>query len=231
MNVRKWHHSVIHIAINDESQGSIAKNLKCDELLHYTFITHSAGERIFKISEHLAKLQAKWLTVSYTPFALHFCPQRFWSRQINWTTCVLRTETVTNRYYVNRQINVFIVNKISNCCRPVLTYGPNDWRHQWLTDCWSRTAFCCDSFSLSWQLCTVGHGIFLSGRRKQLFVSELNKFILKQCLSGETHKSLLHFLLKHRNFLNIDISQGSVATRIGCGGCLNMTLLQISYWV
>ena len=37
----------IHIAIDDESQGSIAKNLKCDELLYYTFITHSAGERIF----------------------------------------------------------------------------------------------------------------------------------------------------------------------------------------
>ena len=72
----KWHHSEIHIAINDESQGSIAKNLKCVELLYYTFISHSAGERIFKIGEHLAKLHAKWLTVSYTPFALHFYPQR-----------------------------------------------------------------------------------------------------------------------------------------------------------
>ena len=55
MNVRKWHHSEIHIAINDESQGSIAKNLKCDELFHYTFIIHSAGEIFFKIGEHLAK--------------------------------------------------------------------------------------------------------------------------------------------------------------------------------
>jgi len=45
MNVKKWHHSEIHIAINDESQGNIAK--KCDELLYYTFIIHSAGERIF----------------------------------------------------------------------------------------------------------------------------------------------------------------------------------------
>ena len=56
MNAEKWHHSEIRIAINDESQGSIAKNLTCDELLYYTFITHSAGERIFKIGEHLAKL-------------------------------------------------------------------------------------------------------------------------------------------------------------------------------
>jgi len=65
MNAEKWHHSEILIAINDESQGSISKNLRCDELLYYTFIVHSAGERIFKIGEHLPKLQAKSLTVSY----------------------------------------------------------------------------------------------------------------------------------------------------------------------
>ena len=62
----KWHHSEICIAINDESQGSIAKNLRCDELCYYTFIIHSAGERNFKIGEHLAKLRAKWFTASYT---------------------------------------------------------------------------------------------------------------------------------------------------------------------
>ena len=72
MNAEKWHHSEIRVAVNNESQGSIAKNLRCDELLYYTFIIHSAGERIFKIGEHLAKLQAKWLTVSYTPFACTF---------------------------------------------------------------------------------------------------------------------------------------------------------------
>ena len=72
---KKWH-SEIRIAINDESQGSIAKNLRCGELLYYTFIIHSAGERIFKIGEHLAKLQAKWLTVSYTPLALQISPDK-----------------------------------------------------------------------------------------------------------------------------------------------------------
>ena len=61
MNVRKWHHSEIRIAINDELQGSIATNLRCGELRYYTFITHSAGERIFNIGEHLAKLQANGL--------------------------------------------------------------------------------------------------------------------------------------------------------------------------
>jgi len=40
MNAEKWHHSEIRIAINDESQGSIAKNLRCDQLLYYTFIIH-----------------------------------------------------------------------------------------------------------------------------------------------------------------------------------------------
>jgi len=83
MSEKSWHHSKIRIAINDESQGSIAKNLSCDELLYYAFIIHSAGERIFKIGEHLAKLQAKWFTVSYTLFALHFFPQRCRSRQIS----------------------------------------------------------------------------------------------------------------------------------------------------
>jgi len=103
MNVRKWHHSEIRIAINDKSQGSIAMNLRCDELVYYTFIIHFAGERIFNIGEHFARLQAKWLTVS---FALHFCPQRCRSRQISWITCVLHTETVIKRCCVNRQISV-----------------------------------------------------------------------------------------------------------------------------
>jgi len=52
-----WSQSEIFIVINDKSQGSIAKHLY--ELLYYTFITQSAGERIFKNGEHLAKLQAK----------------------------------------------------------------------------------------------------------------------------------------------------------------------------
>jgi len=66
----KWHQSEICIVINDKPQGSIAKHLRCDELVYYASIVQSAGERIFNIGEHLAKLQAKWLIVSYTPFAL-----------------------------------------------------------------------------------------------------------------------------------------------------------------
>jgi len=81
----KWRQSQVCMVIEDKSQGrpSIAKHLRNDELLCYSFISQFAGERIFKIGEHLAKLQPKWLTVSYTPFALHFCPQRCRSRQIS----------------------------------------------------------------------------------------------------------------------------------------------------
>ena len=57
-------------AINDKSQGSITKRLRCDVLLYYKFIIQFADERVFKIVEHLAKLQAEWLIVSYAPFAL-----------------------------------------------------------------------------------------------------------------------------------------------------------------
>ena len=53
--------------INDKAQDSRAK---CDGLLQYNFIFEFAGERIFKIGENLAKLHAKWLVVSYAPFAL-----------------------------------------------------------------------------------------------------------------------------------------------------------------
>ena len=44
------------------------------------------------------------------------------------------------------------------------------------------------------------------------------------------HNSLLHLLLKNGDFLNTDISQGSVATRLGCGEVFAYEfLLQISY--
>ena len=67
-----WQQSEICIVLNDKSQDSIARHLSYDGLLHYKFVNHcaGAGERIFKIREHLAKLQAKWLIVSYSPFAL-----------------------------------------------------------------------------------------------------------------------------------------------------------------
>ena len=70
MNAEKWHHSEICIAINDESQGCIARNLRCDELLYYTFIIHSAGERIFKIGEH-CEVTGKIVDCVIYPIVLH----------------------------------------------------------------------------------------------------------------------------------------------------------------
>jgi len=49
--------------INHKVVKPLTNHLRIDELLPYTFIIQSAGERIFKIGEHLAKLQAKWLTL------------------------------------------------------------------------------------------------------------------------------------------------------------------------
>jgi len=73
-----WQQCEICIVINDKSQDSTAKHFCYDWLLHYKFVNHCAGERIFKTREHLAKLQAKWLIVSYAPFAL-----RLLSSQMN----------------------------------------------------------------------------------------------------------------------------------------------------
>jgi len=127
MNVEKWHHSEIRISINDESQGSIAKNLRCDELLYYIFIIHSAGERILKIGEHLAKLRAKSLTVSYIPCALHFCPQKCRSRQISWKLVYYRQKLLFSVAMSTGRLMWVNYQEISNCCIPVLTYWLTDW--------------------------------------------------------------------------------------------------------
>jgi len=63
-----------------------------------------------KIGEHLAKLQAKWLIVSYAPFTLDVCPQSCRTRRISKIICLLRTETVANYCYVNKQINVSLLS-------------------------------------------------------------------------------------------------------------------------
>ena len=48
------------------------------------------------------------------------------------------------------------------------------------------------------------------------------RIFLTDVLSGWVlHDSLLHSVLEHGNFLNIDISQGTVATCLRCGGIFN----------
>ena len=88
-----------------------SKHLSCDGLLHYKYVIQFAVERrIVKIGEHLAKLQAIRLIVSYNPFTLDVCPQRFRTDQISKITCVQRTKTDANRCYVNRQMNVSLLS-------------------------------------------------------------------------------------------------------------------------
>jgi len=49
MNTKKWHQSEICIVINDKLHGSIAKQLRCDELLYYTFIIHPLVKEFLKL--------------------------------------------------------------------------------------------------------------------------------------------------------------------------------------
>ena len=100
--------------------NSIAEHLRNDDLLYYTFITQSAGERIFKIGEHLARYRQNG-DYFLRPIRIAFCPQRCWSRRISWITCVLQTETVTNRCYINRQINVSLLS--TNIKLPGITFA------------------------------------------------------------------------------------------------------------
>jgi len=44
-------------------------------------------------------------------------------------------------------------------------------------------------------------------------------------VGGVLHGSLLQLLREHCDFLNIDISQGSVATRLRCGGIFKHELV------
>ena len=40
MNVKKWHQYEICIVINDESQGSIAKHLRCGGIFKYELVAN-----------------------------------------------------------------------------------------------------------------------------------------------------------------------------------------------
>jgi len=55
MNVRKIASSEICIVINDKSQGSIAKHLRYDVLLYYTFIIQYVSDRSFTRSSAIAE--------------------------------------------------------------------------------------------------------------------------------------------------------------------------------
>jgi len=70
--LKKWRQSELCIAINDKPQSSIAKHLRCDELLYYTFINEFAGEKILKLVNIWQSYRQNGCFVR--PFALHFFP-------------------------------------------------------------------------------------------------------------------------------------------------------------
>jgi len=47
--LESWQQSKICTVINNKSQGSIAKHLSCDKLLHYKFIIQFDGEKKLKL--------------------------------------------------------------------------------------------------------------------------------------------------------------------------------------
>ena len=59
-----WRQPGIYIAINDKSQGSIAKHFGWDTLLHYKLSHNLLVKDFLKSANILAKLQTKWLIVS-----------------------------------------------------------------------------------------------------------------------------------------------------------------------
>ena len=62
-----------------------------------------------------------------------------------------------------------------------------------------------------------------------VFLFELiNKYFTRQIfLKSVLHASLLRLLLERGDFLDIDISQGSIAIKLRCGGIFKCDLLQI----
>ena len=102
---RKWHHSEIRIAINDELQGSIAKNLRC---VSY-FTTHLSLTLLVKEFLSLVNI---WRSYGQNHFDCVIYPIRLalLSSKMQISPDKLNnlyiTETVIKRCYVNRRINV-----------------------------------------------------------------------------------------------------------------------------
>ena len=151
MNVRLWHQSEIRIAINDESQGSMATNLRCDELLYYTFITHSVGERIFNIGEHLAEVTGKMIDCVIHPIclALLFSKMQISPHKLN-NLCIRQKLLLSIAMLIGRLVRVNY-QEISNCC--IDQFWLTDWQTDAISD-WPTAI-------LLRQFCTVGHGFFI----------------------------------------------------------------------
>jgi len=66
----KWRQSEICIVINDKSQGSVAKHLSWDGLLHCKFIIQFAGERNFFNRRTFGKVAGKMVVCVIHPIRI-----------------------------------------------------------------------------------------------------------------------------------------------------------------
>ena len=90
---------------------------------------------------------------------------------ISWAMCKCspRSRQITTPaphhssvFYRPINVSLIIINKYQTAVDQFwLTDRQTDAIMQWLTDCWSCTTFCCDSFSLLWQLLQWVMGFFI----------------------------------------------------------------------
>jgi len=102
--------SKICIVINEKSQGSIARHLslRCDEVLYYTFIIQSAGERIFLNWWTFGKVTGKMGFMRSNRLAFLFSKTLMSPDKMNNVCITDRTATI--RCYVNRQISMSLLS-------------------------------------------------------------------------------------------------------------------------
>jgi len=92
-------------ACDNKSQRSTAKHLRCGELLYHSVCWWKKFKNWWTFDE----VTGKMVDCFVRPIRTAVLSSKVLSRQISWITCVLRTEAVTNRCYVNKQIKVCLL--------------------------------------------------------------------------------------------------------------------------
>jgi len=100
----------ICIVINDKSQGSIAKNLACNELLFCTFFIQSVDERVFFKLVNIWRSYSKMADCFMCPIRLALLSSKMLISPDKLNNLCITEETVTYHCYVNRQISVSLLS-------------------------------------------------------------------------------------------------------------------------
>jgi len=127
--------------------------------------------------------QTGWLC--HIPFAIYFRPWRCRTCQISKIWCLIvyygQKVLLIVVMLIHRLIRVFIKNiKLLQTSFDLLT----DWCHQWLTDCWSCTAFCCDIFFFVTAVVHSRSWDFLYGCCEYLFQWVNNSYVTSHHLTA-----------------------------------------------